>query len=581
MMSMEYLNEIVLGICLLGTVGVSVWAVMKKKEAQSQVLRLQSELDVACYTNENNKAGLAERDKEIAVVKEQIRQSQKMLEEYEKRNAEAQKNLKDAFHTMAGEALGQSTEQFLKLAKKQFELEKEDVNNRVARAKLEAEGRQAMNQKAIESMIQPMGKQLEQYQKLVSEMEHARKQSYGSLNEQITRMREDQARLKNETANLVTALRRPEVRGRWGEMQLKRVAELAGMINYCDFSEQVQLDSGRLRPDMVVNLPAGRQIVVDAKTPLDAYLSALEAEEPEQREAHYEHHVKQIESKVAELSKKDYQKQFDRAPDFVILFIPGDSFLQAAVMRRPQLQEEAMAKNVIIATPSTLIALLKAVAVGWREEKVAENARKISELGKELYKRLGTAVEHMTKLGKSLTSTVEHYNKFVGSFDTKVMPQARRFDELGIEIVKALPDDLPLIEVNTRPIKTLPQSSDHPEIDSLSEKPQAISNKRNEPNATSVTSDTAVKDQIPAVADNAIRETTTPGQSENKSSPSQLEPSSKETQKKQTSRPQKINSSGMTSPNSNVSNSPKPNPAGFELKDRSKIIGVKKERHQK
>ena len=452
---MNNIPAIVLGSLLFVTALICVWLLMKKKAADAEGVKLQGELDIAMYTNETYKAEMVERDKEIALVKQRIKQEQKLHQEYEKRNDQSQKNLKDAFHKMAGEALGQSTEQFLHLAKKQFEVEKEDAGKRVELAKQDSKHQQTQNQRAIEGMIGPMGKQLDQYQKMVNEMEKNRKESYGSLNEQIGRMREDQAGLRSETANLVNALRRPEVRGRWGEMQLKRVAELAGMIDYCDFSEQVQLDGGRLRPDMVVNLSAGRQIVVDAKTPLDAYLSALEADDIDEREKHYDHHVRQIEAKVTELAKKDYQKQFDRAPDFVILFIPGDSFLQAAVMRHPKLQEEAMAKNVIIATPSTLIALLKAVAVGWREEKVAENARKISELGKELYKRLGTAVDHMTKMGTSLTRTVESYNKFVGSFDTKVMTQARRFDELGVEVVKPLPEEIPQIEVSARLVKTV------------------------------------------------------------------------------------------------------------------------------
>lgn len=455
MVGMNNIPAIVFGSLFLVSACFAVWSLMKKKTAEGAAEKLQGELDIATYTNETYKAEIVEQGKEIALVKQRIKQEQQMLVEYEKRNELSQKSLKDAFHKMASDALGQSTEQFLHLAKKQFEVEKEDVGKRVELAKQESKNQQLLNQKAIESMVGPMGKQLEQYQRMVSEMEKHRKESYGSLNEQIGRMREEQSGLRSETANLVNALRRPEVRGRWGEMQLKRVAELAGMIEYCDFSEQVQLDGGRLRPDMVVNLPAGRQIVVDAKTPLDAYISAVESGEADEREGHYAHHVRQIESKVSELAKKDYQKQFERAPDFVILFIPGDSFLQAAVMRNPKLQEDAMARNVIIATPSTLVALLKAVAVGWREEKVADNARKISELGKELYKRLGTAVDHMTKMGSSLTRTVESYNKFVGSFDTKVMTQARRFDELGVEVVKPLPDEVPQIEVSARLVKTV------------------------------------------------------------------------------------------------------------------------------
>jgi DNA recombination protein RmuC len=255
------------------------------------------------------------------------------------------------------------------------------------------------------------------------------------------------------------------VRGRWGEIQLRRVAELAGMIENCDFTEQtsVRTSDGTLRPDMIVNLPSNRTIVIDAKTPLDAFISAVESQDDGQRSEHFERHANQMESKVRELSAKQYSAQFSQSPDFVVLFIPGESFLQAAVQLRPRMIEDAMEKNVIIATPSTLIALLKAVAMGWREQRLAENAQKISELGRELHSRLGTAFSHVGNLGKAVGSTVSHFNKLVGSLETSVLPQARRFLELGADSPKELPAQL-------EPVETLPREVASSESDTVAER---------------------------------------------------------------------------------------------------------------
>lgn len=348
----------------------------------------------------------------------------------------------DQFKALAGEVLKQTNEQFLQLAKQKFAGEQKD-----AQAQLD------QRKQAIDGMLKPITDALKRQHDAVSDLEKSRKEAYGSLRQQLESLMQDQKALRGETANLVKALRRPEVRGRWGELQLRRVVEMAGMVEHCDFLEQVTLDAGgsaRLRPDVVVNMPAGRQIVVDAKTPIDAFVSAVEAETDEQRESFLEHHVQQIAGKVKELSSKAYQDHMETA-DFAVLFIPGESFLYAAAQRKPELIEQAMDQKVVIATPTTLIALLKVVAMGWREQQIAENARQISSLGQELHKRLGTLSQHLGNLGKAVDKTVEHYNKFVGSYDSQVMVQARRFKELGADSPKELPVEGEIKIIETQP----------------------------------------------------------------------------------------------------------------------------------
>lgn len=353
--------------------------------------------------------------------------------------------LRDTFKSLAGDALQQSTEQFLKLARKTFEGEQKDATQQLEQRKA-----------AIEAMIRPVRESLDKHAKAVTEIEKQREGAYHNLNQRLTSMLDDQRRLQSETSNLVKALRRPDVRGRWGEMQLRRVAELAGMIDRCDFTEQlttVGTEGISIRPDMVVHLPAGRDIVVDSKTPIAAYLEAVEAETDDLREQHLGRFVRHVEEQIINLSSKGYQNQFKRSPDFVVMFIPGESFLQAALQRKPDLMEQAFNRNVVIATPSTLIGLLKAVAVGWREEQLADNARHISELGIELHSRISTLTEHLANVGKALDKAVEHYNKFVGSYETQVMVQARRFKELGADSPKELPVEIKQVDLRPREIK--------------------------------------------------------------------------------------------------------------------------------
>jgi DNA recombination protein RmuC len=331
--------------------------------------------------------------------------------------------LSRAFDTLAGETLRSNSEMFLKLARETL-----------SRDQAIAQGSLKERETAIAQLIEPIRVALQKTEAQVESLERERRDAFSTLRTQIETLANGQTQLQRETRNLVTALRRPEVRGRWGELTLRRLVELAGMAEHCDFTEQVQVasDEGSLRPDMVVHMPESRNLVVDVKAPLDAYLEALEAVTDETRQIAMKRHGQQVETRVRQLASKSYWTQFEHSPEFVVLFLPGDQFLSAALAEKPDLLETALKQNVILATPSTLIALLKTVAYGWRQAAVAENAAEIRELGQELYKRLGTFTAHLGKVGQRLGAAVEAYNSAVGSLERQVMPQARRFPELGV-----------------------------------------------------------------------------------------------------------------------------------------------------
>jgi len=382
-------------------------------------------------------AGFDERVQQQAASFDQRLADQKQAHE------QAQQKAREQFQALSAEALRKANEQFLKLAEERFSTKQKDAAQQLDQRK-----------QAIDQMLKPIRESLDKQAEAVTRMEKERTGAYHGLKQLVGTMVEDQKNLRSETGNLVKALRRPDVRGRWGEMQLRRVAELAGMIDRCDFTEQLSgSDSeGRVRrPDMVVHLPAGRDIVVDAKAPIEAYLEAIEADDDDEREVQFARFVRHVEDKIGDLASKAYQNQFDRSPDFVVLFIPGESFMQAALQRKPELMETAFNRGVVLATPATLIALLKAVAAGWREEQVAESAKRVNELGVELHKRLGTLTRHMENLGKAVDKTVEHYNKFVGSYESQVMVQARRFQTLGADSNKELPAEGELKQIEHRP----------------------------------------------------------------------------------------------------------------------------------
>jgi DNA recombination protein RmuC len=320
-------------------------------------------------------------------------------------------------------------------------------------------------------MVKPIREALDKTEKQLRLIENERKEAYGSLTRHLHEMAQTQQLLQGETRNLVKALRRPEVRGQWGEMTLKRLAELAGMVEHCDFFEQehTQTDEGGMRPDMIVRMPDGREIVVDVKTPLDAYLDAVEASDDKQRELDLDRHARNVRNRVRELASKSYWSQFKNSPDFVVLFIPGDQFLSAALEKERDLLEFALQQKVILSTPTSFVALLRAVAYGWRQEILAENADKIREVGEELYKRLATFVEHMGKVGKSLGSSLDHYNKAVGSLERQLIPGARKLAEMGIQSQKTVASLEPLEKsiraLEAESIENLALGSDTPATD--------------------------------------------------------------------------------------------------------------------
>jgi DNA recombination protein RmuC len=307
-------------------------------------------------------------------------------------------------------------------------------------------------QTKLDAYVAPLRESLGKVETHVSALESARKEAYGSLNEAVRSMREEQRRLRGETSNLVTALRAPHVRGRWGEIQLRRVVEMAGMVQHCDFVEQPTTTDGDgrvLRPDVIVRLPGGKRIVIDSKAPLAAYLEAFATDaSDDERRVLFAEHARHVREHILKLGQKGYWRQVDSTPEFVVMFLPDESFLRVALEHDPSLIELAVDNNVIPASPTNLIGLLRAVHYGWQQETIAEGARQISDLGRELYKRLSTMGAHVSKLGRSLDTAVRSYNETVGSLERQVLPQARRFEQHGITGIS--PPELAPIERQTR-----------------------------------------------------------------------------------------------------------------------------------
>lgn len=357
--------------------------------------------------------------------------------------AQSEARLREGFQQLASTALRDNTDLFLKLARESFGREQASI-----------EGTWRERELAFNALLEPLRSAISRTEAQASALERERVDAYGSLRTQIEALAQGQSALQRETRNLVTALRRPEVRGRWGELTLRRVVELAGLSEHCDFTEQPSVGTAgaMLRPDLVVHLPEGRQLVVDAKTPLDAYLEAIDAPSEELRAAALDRHAQQLDGRVRELASKAYWAQFEHSPEFAVLFLPGDQFLSSALAARPDLLDSALRASVIIATPSTLIAVLKAVAYGWRQVTVAQNAAQIRDLGQEIHRRLTSFLSHFSKAGRQLVGAVEAYNSAVGSLEKQVLPVARRFSELGAATGEALPSMEPI----DTPVRTAP-----------------------------------------------------------------------------------------------------------------------------
>jgi len=441
---MEMSVALVVGLLLGGGLVAFVYS-QRVREAQGELARREAELDavraqesvlaIRCATLQ------AEREKDHALFAER----QATLEA-------ARDSFSDAFKVISADALAKNNQSFLELARATLEAQQAAA---LASAKSDLDRRQL----AIGELVAPVKTSLEKFELQIQGIEKSRIDAYATLTEQVRAMAVAQGALREETGNLVKALRAPQTRGRWGELQLKRVVEMAGMLDHCDFFEQASTttEDGRLRPDMIVRLPGGKNIVVDAKAPLAAYLEALETNDEGERKRKLADHARQVREHLKKLGQKAYWEQFQPSPDFVVLFLPGEMFYSAALEADPSLIEQGVEQRVILATPTTLIALLRAVAYGWTQQALTENAERISLLGRELYDRIATVTEHWGRVGKNLGEAVGAYNKSVASMESRVLVSARKFRDL-----KVAGEDKEIADLN--PIEALPREVQAPEL---------------------------------------------------------------------------------------------------------------------
>jgi len=384
------------------------------EEERAGAARLQAALD-------EDRAARVEAETRLSEARAAMEEQRKLLDE-------SARKLSDAFGALSAEALKSNNQAFLDLARQSFE-----------KLMADSKGDLDARREAVAALVKPISDGLTRYESGIREMEKARNEAYGSLNKHLNVLGESQQTLQAETRNLVNALKMPQVRGRWGEITLRRVVEVAGMSAYCDFSEQVSVSSedGRLRPDMVIRLPNGRTVVVDSKASLAPYMEAMSPDiDDETRRAKLAHHARTVRDHIEKLASKQYWTQFEKSPDFVVLFLPGESIFSSALQMDEKMIEDGAQKRIMLATPSTLIALLRSVAYGWQQAKMAENAQMVAGVGKELHKRLIAFMEHLAKTGEGLGKAVLAYNSAVGSFNTRVLPGAVKFKELGVSVEK-------------------------------------------------------------------------------------------------------------------------------------------------
>ncbi|MDQ3025734.1 MAG: DNA recombination protein RmuC [Pseudomonadota bacterium] len=400
---------------------------------------------------------LLESVQSAAQMEERTRQLQSRLDEERAQGQEkvklvieAQRALENSFKSLSADALRSNNQSFLDLAKASL-----------AEFQQGAKGELEKRQLAIDALVAPVRASLDRVDEKIGALEKAREHAYGEIRQQFSQMAEVQNQLRDETSNLVKALRQPHVRGRWGEIQLRRVVEMAGMMLHCDFVEQQagDGDDGKLRPDLIVKLPGNRQIVVDSKAPITAYMEAHEATTDELRKVKILQHAALMRRHLEALSKKSYWEQFQPTPEVVVMFIPGEAFYSAALEADPELLDSGFGQNVIIASPASLMALLKAASYGWRQEAIADNAREISQLGQELHARLGVMAEHLTRLGKGLGAATDSYNAAIASFESRVLVSARKFKELGATSQEAEIIELRAVEGGTRRLQSVPEKA--------------------------------------------------------------------------------------------------------------------------
>ncbi|UWQ34918.1 DNA recombination protein RmuC [Leisingera sp. M527] len=400
---------------------------------------LNDELATLRRTSDNERAARYQAEAQVQALKAE---HAARLEELKQMNAQ----MEHKFAALASGVLKQNSESFLSLVSERFQ-----AHSKTADADL------AKRHAAIEGLVKPLDQKLGQFGERIKEIEKARNEAYGAIQTQVKHLADGQAALGGETRKLVQALRAPKTRGRWGEMQLRQVFEMAGMAEHVDYEleKSVGTDDGLRRPDAIVRIPGGKSIVVDAKTPLEGYLDALEAETPDQQQQALLRHSGHVKTHVRQLASKSYQSALGETPDFVVMFIPGETFVSAAVEADPGLIEYAFENKVLIATPTTLMALVKSIAYGWQQEKMAENAIEVQKTAKELYDRLATFSKNLASVGKSLSSSVNNYNKAVGSLEARVLPSARRFEAMGVVANGAELEDPGQVEVEPRQVALL------------------------------------------------------------------------------------------------------------------------------